>query len=152
MPISFQRPWLKLQDLAMRCYISTAKGSDHQYLRQIIQWIDGLPNSFKSSLKLEYHRVDDDDARQVVMTYDTLLTPPIPLIIAPVMLRDISITPFRWMHHMLTNPQRPSLDELVPKAAKAAFERQWLETDRECDGLMAPARRGYTRMYAMHLL
>ncbi|KDN46731.1 hypothetical protein RSAG8_04111, partial [Rhizoctonia solani AG-8 WAC10335] len=151
---TFQRPWLKIQDLVLRCYLSTTKDSDRQYLRQISQWIQDLANGPKSPLTLDYQPVDDDDAREVVRAYNTLLSPPIPLSLAPVMLLDISITMFRWVYYMLTNPQprRPALDELVPSATKAAFERLWLEIDRECDGLMVGARRGYTRMYAMDLI
>ena len=111
-----------------------------------------MANGPKSPLKLDYQPVDDEDAHEVVLAYNALLAPPIPLAFAPVMLLDVSITIFRWVYHMLTNPQRPALDELVPSAAKAAFERLWLEIDRERDGLMAPDRRGYTRMYAMDLL
>ncbi|CAE6463265.1 unnamed protein product [Rhizoctonia solani] len=144
-----ERPWTKLQDLLLRCYLSTSKDTDCQYLRQVSQWIHDLYSGHNWTTMLDYVLVDDDDARQVVNAYTTLLTPPIPLSLAPIMLFDMSITLFRWLYYMPTNPKskRPALIELLSIVAKAAFERLWLELDREWDDPMPARRRPFTRMY-----
>ncbi|CAE6491854.1 unnamed protein product [Rhizoctonia solani] len=153
--LELERPWLMVQDLVQRCYLGNSSTYERNILRQVSRWIhDKVSGQYGFVVQLDYAPVDDEDARAVVNAYSDLLTPPIPLSLAPIMLLDVSTTMFRWISYMLTNPQprRPALDKLAPIASKAAFERLWLEIDREWDGPMANNRRGFTRTYAMDIL
>ncbi|KAF8698334.1 hypothetical protein RHS03_07689, partial [Rhizoctonia solani] len=146
--------WLEVQDLVQRCYLADSSTYERNILRQVSRWIhDKVSGPFRT-VALDYVPVDDDDARAVVKAYSDLLSPPIPLSLAPVMLLDVSMTMYRWISYMLTNPQprRRALDKLAPIAAKAALERLWLEIDREKDGPMANNRRGFARTYAFDVL
>ncbi|CAE6468213.1 unnamed protein product [Rhizoctonia solani] len=146
--------WLEVQDLVQRCYLGNSSTYERNILRQVSRWIhDKVSGPFRT-VALDYVPVDDDDARAVVKAYSDLLSPPIPLSLAPIMLLDVSMTMYRWISYMLTNPRprRRALERLAPIAAKAALERLWLEIDREKDGLMANNRRGFTRTYAFDVL
>ncbi|KDN34682.1 hypothetical protein RSAG8_12231, partial [Rhizoctonia solani AG-8 WAC10335] len=96
--LEVERPWLKVQDLVQRCYLGNSSTYERNILRQVSRWIhDNVSGKYNFIVQLDYVPVDDDDARTVVKAYSDLLTPPIPMSLAPVMLLDVSMTMFRWI-------------------------------------------------------
>ncbi|CAE6466987.1 unnamed protein product, partial [Rhizoctonia solani] len=126
--------------------------SERDILRQLSVYICNRVEDH--DLVNDYVPVDQEDSCTIAGAWIDLLTPPLDLALAPVMLLDISIIIFRWIFCLTTNVDENKLvaEWLVPAIVQAGFERLRLEVDREWDGPMLAPRRGFTRNYAAGLL
>ncbi|KAJ1303165.1 hypothetical protein OPQ81_011366 [Rhizoctonia solani] len=148
------RPWSQLRDILLRCYLGDATLPERAILRQLAIFIQhrildyNIPN--------DYVPVDQEDFCAIAGAWIDMLTPPLDVALAPVMLLDVSMILFRWVFRLMANMH---MDEgklvaewLAPAIMKAGFERLRLEIDRECNGPMATTRCGFTRNYAAELI
>ncbi|CAE6466994.1 unnamed protein product [Rhizoctonia solani] len=147
------RPWSQLRDILLRCYLGYTTLPERTILRQLAIFIHhriidyNIPN--------DYVPVDQEDFCTIAGAWIDMLTPPLDLALAPVMLLDVSIILFRWVFCLMANMH---MDEgklvgewLAPAIMQAGFERLRLEIDREQDGPMPVPRCGFTRNFAAEL-
>ncbi|KAG8706223.1 hypothetical protein FRC11_008410, partial [Ceratobasidium sp. 423] len=103
----------------------------------------------------DYVPVDQEDFCAIAGAWIDMLTPPLDLALAPVMLLDVSIILFRWVFCLMANMHKDEGklvgEGLAPAIMRAGFERLRLEIDREWNGPMPAPRCGFTRNYAAEL-
>ncbi|KDN45866.1 hypothetical protein RSAG8_04699, partial [Rhizoctonia solani AG-8 WAC10335] len=150
------RPWSQLRDILLRCYLGDTTLPERAILRQLAIFIHhriieyNIPNDY-----VPYVPVDQEDFCAIAGAWIDMLTPPLDLALAPVMLLDVSMILYRWVFCLMANMH---MDEnklvaewLAPAIMKAGFERLRLEIDREWNGPMPLPRCGFTRNYAAEL-
>ncbi|KAF8716570.1 hypothetical protein RHS02_09900, partial [Rhizoctonia solani] len=147
------RPWGKLQDILLRCYLGDTSLPERAILRQLAIFLHHRIQEYK--IPEDYVPVDQEDFCAIAGAWSDMLTPPLDLALAPVMLLDVSIILFRWIFRLMANPRENEgtlvAEWLAPAIMAGGFERLRLEIDRERDGPMALPRRGFTRNYAAEL-
>ncbi|KAF8749522.1 hypothetical protein RHS01_09997 [Rhizoctonia solani] len=147
------RPWGKLQDILLRCYLGDTSLPERAILRQLAIFLHHRIQEYK--IPEDYVPVDQEDFCAIAGAWSDMLTPPLDLALAPVMLLDVSIIFFQWIFRLMANPRGNEgtlvAEWLAPAIMAGGFERLRLEIDRERDGPMALPRRGFTRNYAAEL-
>ncbi|KAG8758997.1 hypothetical protein FRC12_009869 [Ceratobasidium sp. 428] len=136
------KKWTQLQDILLRAYMVGTK-EERETMRQL---------SLYAHHQIQDHnlvgdtRTDEEDACTVMRAYVEMFDPVWNHTqdLAPTMLLDIAYILFQFVDTLLT----PNLEEWIPKVARGALQRVWLEIDRESNGFMAAPRRGFTRRYA----
>lgn len=136
---SRNKPWVKLQDLLIHCYI-VATDSERATLRQLSLFVYQRIQQYRS---VRDYRIDQEDARYMIRAYGDMFSPPWSPNLDIVML-DISLLVYRHVEGMLSS----DLEDLIPVVVKTGLRRLWMAFDRERNGLMADSRRGFVRQYA----
>ncbi|CAE7083614.1 unnamed protein product [Rhizoctonia solani] len=147
------RPWSQLRDILLRCYLGDTTLPGRGIMRQLAIFIHhriveyNIPN--------DYVPVDQEDFCAIAGAWIDMLTPPLDLALAPVMLLDVSMILYRWVFCLMANmykgENRLVAEWLAPAIMEAGCERLRLEIDREWDGPMPLHRCAFTRNYAAEL-
>lgn len=144
---SHKKPWNRVQELLLRCYLGDTTTPERTLLRQLCRFADneiGLHD-----LPEDYIPIDLDDARTVVQAYVDIFAPPTDPSLAPIVLLDISRFLFIYVYLLLTNRQRGMiLEDMAPDVIRTMLTRLGLEFDRELEGEMSPQKRVVARDFA----
>ncbi|CAE6533082.1 unnamed protein product, partial [Rhizoctonia solani] len=147
------RPWSQLRDILLRRYLGDTTLPERAILRQLAIFIHH--RIIEYNIPNDYVPVDQEDFCAIAGAWVDMLTPPLDLTLAPVMLLDVSIILYRWvfclMANMYMDEKRLVAEWLAPPIMKAGFERLRLEIDRKWDGPMPLNRCAFTRNYAAEL-
>ncbi|CAE6373446.1 unnamed protein product [Rhizoctonia solani] len=147
------RPWSKLQEILLRCYLGDTTLPERGILRQLAIFMHHRILEYK--IPDDYIPVDQEDFCGIAGAWIDMLTPPLDLDLAPVMLLDVSMILLRWIFCLMANPHEKEgklmAEWLAPAIMAAGFERLRLEIDRECDGPMPLPRCAFARNYAAEL-
>ncbi|CAE6445080.1 unnamed protein product [Rhizoctonia solani] len=148
------RPWSQLRDILLRCYLGDTTLPERAILRQLAIFIHHRTLDY--NIPNDYVPVDEEDFYAIGQAWIDILTPPLDLALAPIMLLDVTMILLRWVFCLMANmhadEERLVAEPLAPAIMKAGFERLRLEIDRECDGPMTMPRCGFTRNYTAELL
>ncbi|KAG8699320.1 hypothetical protein FRC09_006688, partial [Ceratobasidium sp. 395] len=136
------KKWTQLQDILLRAYMVGTK-EERETMRQLSLYAH---HQIQDHSLVGDTRTDEEDACTVMRAYVEMFDPVWNHTqdLAPTMLLDIAYILFQFVDTLLT----PNLEEWIPKVARGALQRVWLEIDRESNGFMAAPRRGFTRRYA----